>query len=122
MKWLACLAFFCCAATGALAAVDANTATRAELESVRGIGPSTSQRIVDERRRQPFRDTEDLARRVKGIGAAKLRKMTEAGLTVGGNGVVVTMGGMRSPALPERAVAGANPDRRAAKPAAQWPK
>ena len=67
----------------ACAAVDANTASRSELESISGIGPATSARIVEERRRQPFRDAQDLMRRVKGIGEAKIRKMVAGGLTVG---------------------------------------
>lgn len=78
--------------------VDANTASREELQSIRGIGPATSARIVDERRRQPFRDPQDLAHRVKGIGERKLAKMIEAGLTVGGNGVQIVAGRGEPPA------------------------
>lgn len=75
------------------AAVDANTASRAELESIRGIGPATSARIVEERRRQPFRDPQDLVQRIKGIGENRMRKMVAAGLTVGGSAVLVSAGG-----------------------------
>lgn len=64
------------------AVVDANTATAVELEAVNGIGPATAARILAERQRAPFRDTEDLQRRVKGIGPVKLRKMEADGLTV----------------------------------------
>lgn len=77
----------------AWAAVDANTASREALESIRGIGPATSARILEERQRQPFRDTQDLTRRVKGIGEARIRKMLAAGLTIGGSGVLITAGG-----------------------------
>jgi competence protein ComEA len=91
---LATAAFAFLAATGiALAGVDANTASREELESISGIGPATSARIVEERRKRPFADTQDLMRRVKGIGEARLSRMVAAGLSVGGNGVVVTVGG-----------------------------
>jgi competence protein ComEA len=81
------------AAGVAAAPVDANTASREALQTIRGIGPVTAARIVEERRRQPFRDPQDLARRVKGIGEVKLRKITEAGLTVGGNAVQIAVGG-----------------------------
>jgi competence protein ComEA len=99
MNKLALAAFAFLAATGiAMAAVDANTASRAELESISGIGPATSARIVEERRKRPFSDTRDLVRRVKGIGEARMRRMVAAGLTVGGNGVIVTVGGAADPA------------------------
>lgn len=78
--------------------VDANTASGEELQTIRGIGPATAARIVDERRRQPFRDPQDLARRVKGIGEKKLAKMIQAGLTVGGNGVQMVTGRGEAPA------------------------
>jgi len=80
------------------AAVDANTASRAELESIRGIGPATSARIVEERSSQPFRDPQDLVRRVKGIGETRMRRMVAAGLTVGGSAVLVGSGGKAAPA------------------------
>jgi competence protein ComEA len=90
---LAAVVSFFSALGVACAAVDANTASPSELESISGIGPATSARIVEERRREPFRDTQDLMRRVKGIGEAKLRKMVAAGLTVGGNAALITAGG-----------------------------
>ncbi len=101
MNKLAIAAFAFLAATGiALAGVDANTASRAELESISGIGPATSSRIVEERRKRPFADTQDLMRRVKGIGEARLSRMVAAGLSVGGNGVIVTTGGRGEPIAP----------------------
>ena len=38
-------------AAAAFAAVDANKATQAELESVKGIGPAISAKIIDERKK-----------------------------------------------------------------------
>ncbi len=69
---------------GLALAVDANSATAAQLEEVRGIGPAISARIITERTRAgAFLDMDDLRERVKGIGVANLRKFAAAGLTVG---------------------------------------
>jgi hypothetical protein len=67
----------------AWAAVDANTASRDQLERVAGIGPALAQRIVAERRQGAFRDLDDLAARVRGIGEASLRRLVRGGLVVG---------------------------------------
>jgi competence protein ComEA len=71
-------------ASCAFAATDINTADQATLESVKGIGTDLSGRILDERRKSPFRDWADLMRRVKGIGASSAAKLSAAGLTVNG--------------------------------------
>jgi len=63
------------------AEVDANTATRARLESLPGLGPALVQRLLAAR---PFSDWADLTRRVPGIRAASARKLSAAGLRVGG--------------------------------------
>ena len=57
--------------TGAL---NPNTASLAELQTLPGVGPALSQRIVEARTQHPFRSAEDLDR-VKGIGPAKLDKL-----------------------------------------------
>jgi competence protein ComEA len=67
---------------GASAAVDANRATQAQLREVPGIGPAIAERIVKERRRGPYRDTQDLRERVRGVGEANLRRMVDGGLVV----------------------------------------
>lgn len=71
-------------ALNAYAAVDANQATRADLETVKGIGPGLSGKIVDARKTGPFKDWADLVDRVGGIGAGNAAKLSQAGLTVGG--------------------------------------
>lgn len=63
-------------------ALDANTASQGELESIRGIGPAIAARIVAERDRGPYLDLDDLRDRVRGVGVASLRRMAEAGLEV----------------------------------------
>ncbi len=72
-------------ALNALAAVDANQATRADLETVKGIGPGLSAKIVDARKTASFKDWGDLVERVGGIGAGNAAKLSQAGLTVGGS-------------------------------------
>jgi len=66
------------------AAVDANKATAAELDGVKGIGPTISARIVEERAKGQYKDWNDFITRVKGVGETNAVKLSEAGLTVGG--------------------------------------
>ncbi len=75
------LALVC--AFGPAGAVEVNTATQAEIESVRGIGVAMSTAILAERARRPFADWVDFARRVRGAGSAG-RRPAFAGLTVNG--------------------------------------
>lgn len=71
-------------AAGAAHAVDANTATIAQLEAVRGIGPRTAAAIVQERGRGgPFTSFDNLAARVRGLGGKRLQSLRAAGLSVG---------------------------------------
>lgn len=70
----------------AFAAVDVNKATPAELDSIKGIGPAISGRILDERKKGNFKSWEDLIERVKGLGVGKAAKLSAEGLTVGGAG------------------------------------
>ncbi len=71
-------------AAAALAATDVNRADQATLETVKGVGPSLSTRILDERAKAPFKDWADLLARVKGLGAASAASLSAAGLTVDG--------------------------------------
>lgn len=71
-------------ATAAFAAVDVNTATEAELDSVKGIGPSLSGRILEERKSAPFKDWADFIGRVGGVGNKSAVNFSKEGLTVNG--------------------------------------
>lgn len=71
-------------ATLAMAAVDVNKATDAELDSVKGIGPVTSKLIISERKKGEFKNWQDFIDRVKGVGDARAAKLSEEGLTVNG--------------------------------------
>ena len=70
------------ASFAAAPAIDANRATAEQLQTLRGIGPAMAARIIAERERQPFATLDDLARRVRGVGARRLRQWQEAGLLV----------------------------------------
>jgi len=82
-KLLALVVMLC--ATLAMAAVDVNKATEAELDAVKGIGPITSKLIMSERKKGEFKNWEDFITRVKGVGEGKAAKLSAEGLTVGGS-------------------------------------
>ena len=99
--WLAVLAV-----PGTALAVDANTASADDLQTIRGIGPAMAARIVEARQQEPFRDLDDLRSRVRGIGEKNLRRMQDAGLDVGSGGEIVDASGraqLREATAPRRA-------------------
>jgi competence protein ComEA len=71
-------------ALNAFAAVDVNQASQAELESVKGIGPGLSTKILDARKTASFKDWNDLVDRVSGVGPGNANRFSQAGLTVAG--------------------------------------
>ena len=71
-------------ATLAMAAVDVNKATEAQLDGVKGIGPVTSRLIMSERKKGEFKSWEDFIERVKGVGEGRAEKLSAEGLTVNG--------------------------------------
>jgi competence protein ComEA len=73
-------------ATLSFAAVDVNKATAAELDGIKGIGPATSTKIMDERKKGNFKDWNDFIERVKGVGEGNAAKFSAEGLTVDGAG------------------------------------
>jgi competence protein ComEA len=79
---LVLFAFFAFSA-GAFAAVNLNTATREELDAVKGIGPVKAQAIIDYRKQHgPFKSVDDL-KNVRGFGEKTVAKM-RGELTVNG--------------------------------------
>ena len=79
---LVLLAFFAFSGM-AMAAVNLNTATKEELDSVKGIGPVKAQSIIDYRAKNgPFKTVDDL-KNVKGFGDKTVAKMRSE-LTVNG--------------------------------------
>jgi len=82
-KILAVLAMLYAAAS--FAAVDVNKASAAELDSIKGIGPGISAKILDERKKGSFKDWNDFITRVQGVGETNAAKFSAEGLTVNGS-------------------------------------
>jgi len=78
-------AFFLFFTLTAWAAVDINTASADDLVSIKGIGPGTSTKILEQRKAGKFKNWNDLIQRVSGIGEAKASKLSQEGLTVNGD-------------------------------------
>jgi competence protein ComEA len=69
----------------AFAQVDVNKADAAALDSVKGVGPAMSKKIIDERSKGgEFKDWADFQKRVKGVGEKNATKLSAAGLQVNG--------------------------------------
>ena len=62
--------------------VEINTATDEQLQSLKGIGPAMSGRILAERARGPFSSLADFDERVKGVGTITLRRWVTDGLVL----------------------------------------
>ena len=85
-------------------ALDINSANEAELDSIKGLGPSATARILQARESGPFKDWADVMARVKGIKAATAAKLSSAGLTVNQQGFVAPSSSSSSvmPATPTK--------------------
>lgn len=101
-------------AAASAAALDVNSATAEQLQTLRGVGPRTAAIIIKERQRGGnFQSLEDLSDRVRGIGAKKARALQEAGLNIGGGAADAGIGKADTPAGPQ-----AGPKGEPAKPGA----
>lgn len=81
-----CVALMLSLSAGFASAVEVNSADQAALESVKGIGPVHAKAIIEERTKNgPFKDADDLAARVKGIGSKSVVNLEAAGLTINGS-------------------------------------
>lgn len=62
----------------AFAAVNINTATQAELETLQGIGPAKAKAIIEHREKVgPFASIDDLEK-VSGIGSGTIKQLRDA--------------------------------------------
>ena len=80
-------------AVASFAAVDVNKANAAELDSVKGIGPAISSKIIDERKKGNFKDWQDFIARVKGVGESNAAKFSAEGLRVNGRTIKAAAAG-----------------------------
>lgn len=70
--------------SSASAAVDVNGADASQLETIKGIGPALSGKILAERKQGNFKDWSDFETRVSGVGEKNAAGFSRAGLTVSG--------------------------------------
>ena len=82
-KFLLLLTFLYAAVS--FAAVDANQASAAELDSIKGIGPAISTKILDEHKKGHFNDWHDFISRVNGLGEKNAAKFSAQGMTINGS-------------------------------------
>lgn len=84
-KFMAMAALVLATMSVAWAQVDINRADKTALESIKGIGPAMSKSMLEERTKAGnFKDWNDLEKRVKGVGPASAKRLSQAGLTVNG--------------------------------------
>lgn len=93
-----------------LAAIEVNQATQAQLESIKGVGPALSAKILEARKAGPFKNWGDLQERVSGIGPGSAAKLSGAGLTVAGTGLTPVAKAAAKPADKPSDKAAARPD------------
>ena len=82
----------------ALAGVEINQASEADLDGIKGLGPATTRLILAERQKAEFKSWADLTARVKGLGQNSAVKLSEAGLSVNGVGYMPKAGAQKADA------------------------
>jgi competence protein ComEA len=104
------------ASAPAIAAVEANQASQAELETVKGIGPGLSGKIVAARQKSAFSNWSDLVVRVGGVGPGNAARFSQAGLTVAGAAYSVAPVASKAPPQPAAKAASVTPAKADRKP------
>ena len=104
-KLMLAIAALAASTSFAFAQVDVNKADAAALDGVKGVGPSMSKAILDERSKGEFKDWADLQKRVKGMGDKKAARLSEAGLQVNGKAKEGAVVAAKSDAKPAKASA-----------------
>ncbi|MCV2365589.1 helix-hairpin-helix domain-containing protein [Paucibacter sp. DJ1R-11] len=72
------------ATTAETTTLEINTASRAQLESLRGLGPALVERLLLARQQGRFSDWAQLRRRVRGVGPTLAQQLSAQGLRVAG--------------------------------------
>ena len=96
--WAALWLVLACSWAGA--AIEVNLASSDDLESIKGIGPATAQRILQQRQRARFRDWQDFILRVPGIGEKRATTLSAHGLRVQGQAFAPASAPAHAPARP----------------------
>ena len=65
-------------------ALEINQANEAELDSIKGMGPAMTRKVLDARAEKPFVNWKDLMSRVTGIGKNKAQQFSDQGVLVNG--------------------------------------
>ena len=65
--------------------IDLNKATEVELDALKGVGPVLTKAVMDERKKNPFKNWEDATSRVKGLGPQKASSLSDQGVRVQGS-------------------------------------
>lgn len=82
-------------------ALEANTASQAELEQLKGVGVAMSERLLQARTRSPFTGWGDLMARVPGLGRRTAKRLSDQGLTVQGRAYPTDSALIPAPAAPQ---------------------
>ena len=65
-------------------ALEINQANEAELDSIKGMGPAMTRKVLNARVEKPFINWKDLMSRVTGIGKNKAQQFSDQGVLVNG--------------------------------------
>jgi competence protein ComEA len=65
-------------------ALEINQANEAELDSIKGMGPAMTRKVLMARAEKPFTNWKDLMSRVIGIGKNKAQQFSDQGVLVNG--------------------------------------
>ena len=65
-------------------ALEINQANEAELDSIKGMGPAMTRKVLNARVEKPFINWKDLMSRVTGMGKNKAQQFSDQGVLVNG--------------------------------------
>ena len=66
------------------AQIELNQASEIDLDGLKGVGPSLTRQVLNERQKGAFTDWADVMQRIKGIGPKKADSLSAQGLRVQG--------------------------------------